>query len=113
MVRLKATNAIQLQSVGWVSAIPAGELVPGDVTIWNFGHKSKVLEITPKPGRKTLMAKLEVAGALPWERKFLATRLVGVDRETYLRHRPDDTDNKVRYDLGALARKIFPKETPC
>jgi len=38
-------NFVQIQSVGRVVGKPAGELKPGDVTIWNFGYQHTVQRI--------------------------------------------------------------------
>lgn len=41
----RVTGTIKLQAIGETSAIPAGDLKPGDVTIWNFGGQNTVVRI--------------------------------------------------------------------
>lgn len=36
---------IQLHYVGWVPAVEASELKPGDTLMWNFGARSEVVKI--------------------------------------------------------------------
>ena len=65
-------ETIHLQRIGKVKAKPAGILMPGDVTIWNFGEKAIVREIL-KETKKTVTVNLD-----GWVRRFNKTRLVGV-----------------------------------
>jgi hypothetical protein len=36
---------VHLQGVGDLPGIPASDLKPGDVLMWNYGYKSKVVEV--------------------------------------------------------------------
>ncbi len=36
---------IRLQAIGWQRAVPAAELKPGDVLLWNFGSRTMVHRI--------------------------------------------------------------------
>lgn len=72
------SNTIQLQSIGHIAAIEAGNLIPGDVTVWNFGAKETIIS----KDRETkafvfLTIKSERSGDL-YERKLKKTRLVGI-----------------------------------
>jgi hypothetical protein len=100
---MKATNAIQLQQIGWVHAVPAGELTVGDTTVWNYGGTA-VVEAIGSASERFVCATLrsEKGSTEPGyvgERRMKKDRLVGVTRETYLRHRPDDTSRKVNYHI--------------
>lgn len=41
-------QTIRLQGIGLVSAVPATEVQPGDVLVWNHGYKSDVIALEPK-----------------------------------------------------------------
>lgn len=45
---------IHLQSIGEKNAIPARELKVGDVAIWNFGGREKIVKITPSKTGKSI-----------------------------------------------------------
>ena len=67
------TNFVQIQSVGRVAGKPAGELKPGDMTIWNFGYKHAVARIV----RET-KAQVIVEFDDGWQKRMAKTRLVAV-----------------------------------
>lgn len=61
-------------------AIPAGELKPGMITIWNFGYREVIKSIEPSKTGKTLKAIIisEETGK-EYMRKMNATRLVAIE----------------------------------
>ena len=67
------TSTVQIQSVGRVAGKPAGELKPGDMTIWNFGYKCAVARIV----RET-KAQVIVEFDDGWQKRMGKTRLVAV-----------------------------------
>ena len=74
---------IHLQSVGDHDAIPAAYLQPGDVTVWNFGMTSKVLEIEPVGNafvRAQLLSDRAGVGERTTFRRLKASRLVAVTK---------------------------------
>ena len=71
-----ANNSIQLQSVGLVPAIPAGQLETGMVTVWNFGATETLLEKI-KETPKTVWFKIRSdASGEEYTRRLSKTRLV-------------------------------------
>ena len=67
------TNTVQIQSVGRVAGKPAGELKPGDRTVWNFGYTHTVVAIV----RETkAQAVIEFDGG--WQKRMGKTRLVAM-----------------------------------
>ena len=70
---------VRIQSVGWVPGKPAGDLVPGDVLIWNFGGTTKVLGMV-KETPKQITWELESEDGTTHLRKFGKSRLVGMAR---------------------------------
>lgn len=75
-----------LQGIGTVNAKPAAELVPGDITVWNFGYTQEVLaveELSPKFVRLILKTSPGLCGPHAvqprvWHRRTAKTFLVGV-----------------------------------
>ena len=67
------TNTVQIQSVGRVSGKPAGELKPGDRTIWNFGYTHTVVAILRETKAQVVV---EFDGG--WQKRMGKTRLVAV-----------------------------------
>ena len=69
-------NTIQLQGIGIVNAKPAGELVIGDITVWNFGGTAIVLgKVKETAAFVTLLLDEGEHGV--FERKLKKSRLVG------------------------------------
>lgn len=69
-------DKIQLQSIGLVNAKPAGELVSGDVTIWNFGSTAIVLEKVKETAAFVTLSLDNGKHGIS-ERRLKKTRLVG------------------------------------
>ena len=61
-------------------AVRAKELMVGDVTIWNYGYREKVIEKEFSKTKKTVTLKIKSleSGSI-FTRKLRATRLVGID----------------------------------
>lgn len=66
---------IQLQSIGRKNAIPAKELKVGDVLIWNFGGREKVVSITPSKTGKSLTVGIKYKSFLDKKEKLSKRRL--------------------------------------
>ena len=72
------TNAVHLQNIGLVNAVPAEQLVVGTRTVWNFGYVATVLAIAPK-GKQSLAVTLRSErGGVEAVRTFRKSRLVAV-----------------------------------
>lgn len=74
------TDSMKLQGIrGWIKAKPAGELKPGDVTMWNYGYTETVLSVTPSKTGKTVTVEIvSDQSGMHHTRKFRADRLVAV-----------------------------------
>lgn len=71
-------RSIHLQGIyGEVPAIPSRELKKGNIIIWNFGYKSKVLDIV-KETKTQIIVLLECEGRKN-ERRLGKNRLVAVE----------------------------------
>lgn len=68
---------VHLQSVGLAPAKAAGDLVPGDVTAWNFGYRSTVSAVR-KVGKVSLDVDLVSEKGETHTRRFRAHRLVAI-----------------------------------
>ncbi|MNN72239.1 hypothetical protein D3C81_1882550 [compost metagenome] len=71
---------VQLQGIGRVSAIPARDLKVGDITVWNFGYTSEVIEVVLSKTGKTIVAKLKSKNDNISDRKLGANRLVAISQ---------------------------------
>jgi hypothetical protein len=71
-------TTIHLQSIGRIKGIEAGKLKSGDVTVWNFGYTSTVIEVV-KETAKTIIFKMrsDDSGNIH-ERRFKKDRVVGI-----------------------------------
>ena len=67
------TNTVQIQSIGKVAGKPAGELLIGDKTVWNFGYTHKVARIVRETKAQVI---IEFEGG--WQKRMAKTRLVAV-----------------------------------
>lgn len=77
------TNTVKLQGIsGQRAGTKTKDLKIGDVIIWNYGYKSKVVEITPSKTGKTItfMLKSFTSGNVS-ARKMGAERLVVVEKQ--------------------------------
>ena len=69
-------NQVQLQGLGWFEGVPAKDLKIGDVLIWNYGHKSKVLSMMPSKTGKTITFEELYEDGKTYPRRMNASRLV-------------------------------------
>lgn len=69
-------QTIQLQSIGRVKAIPAGQLKEGMKMVWNFGYTSIVKEITKETSKSIWVSTIDSKSGKEYNRRFLKTRLV-------------------------------------
>lgn len=81
---------IQLQGVGKHYAIPAKDLKPGMITLWNFGYSSIVKAVELSKTGKTITVTTVVRsndiirnGAKEYQRRFGANRLIAVEKDLY------------------------------
>lgn len=80
---MSTTPTVHLQSIGLVPAKPAGELVPGDRTLWNFGYVETVIEVK-EASTQFIRVKVESAPTrtnpmrFQSERRMKKSRLVGL-----------------------------------
>lgn len=74
------TNAMRLQSIGYVLGTPAGEIKESDILMWNFGSKSEVLEILNETPKTITIKEKQVGGSFIGERKMTKSRLVCILR---------------------------------
>jgi hypothetical protein len=74
-------NMIRLIGYGWCKAIPARDLKPGMITIWNYGYKAEVINIEFSKTGKTLIATI-IENGKTFERKMKSDRLVAVTKES-------------------------------
>jgi hypothetical protein len=70
---------IRLQGWGLVPAATVESLMPGDVTIWNFGYRETVLEMHPS-GKVSWRVKFRAASGYEGWRTMRGSRLVGIVR---------------------------------
>lgn len=73
-----SNQTIQLQSIGHVPAIPAGQLKIGQVTVWNFGSTETIVSKI-KETAKTIVFQIrdDKSGNLH-QRRLNKTRLVAI-----------------------------------
>lgn len=69
---------IRLQGTGWHDAKPVRELKIGDMIEWNFGYRSKVLELNPTKSGKQINVLLESESGSINNRRMGADRLVAI-----------------------------------
>ena len=70
-------TTIKLQLIGETKGIEAGKLKKGDITVWNFGATSKVVEIL-KETPKTILIKTQSESGKFFERRLKKDRIVGI-----------------------------------
>ena len=72
-------QTIHLQSIGKVPATESINLKVGDITIWNFGYTSEIVEVI-KETAKTRVLKIKSESGEFFERRFKNDRLVGIKK---------------------------------
>ena len=70
-------GTVQIQSVGRCKGKPAGQLQPGDITIWNFGHTCAFIGFV-KETKSQVIAQLRSRDGSIWEKRMGKDRLVAV-----------------------------------
>ena len=70
------TNSIQLQAIGKVNALAAGNVKIGTTLLWNFGSTSKVVAIPRQTNKSIWITEVSEKGNT-YTRRFLKTRLIG------------------------------------
>ena len=68
-------ETIHLQYVGQWQAKAAKDFLIGDFAVWNNGHTSEIISITPK-GRTQLAWQIRTKDGKLWDRVVKADRLV-------------------------------------
>ena len=68
---------VKLQSYGRTPAVRAEKITAGDVIIYNYGYKGKVLSIKPK-GKASLLVETEDKSGKTYERTYRKTSLIPV-----------------------------------
>jgi hypothetical protein len=71
-------TTIQLQQIGLQKGIKAGDLKIGDVTLWNFGFTSTVLDIVKETAKTVVLKCVSDDTGYIYERRFNKTRIVGI-----------------------------------
>jgi hypothetical protein len=72
-----ATATVQIQSFGRCSGKPAGELQPGDRTIWNFGYTAHFVRFVKETKAQVVAEFIDPNGSL-WQKRMGKDRLVAV-----------------------------------
>jgi hypothetical protein len=72
------TATVQIQSVGRCNGKPAGQLQPGDTTIWNFGYTYTFVEFTKETKSQVIAKLLSNKDGSIWEKRMGKDRLVAV-----------------------------------
>ena len=71
---------MHLQGIGDYPAIPAGDLVVGDVLTWNYGYRYEITSITPCGKQSVKVTEKSLADGTEYTRTMRRTRLVVADR---------------------------------
>ena len=69
-------QTIHLQGIGPVQAIPAADIKPGDVLMWNYGYKSTVVAILSETAKSIVIQTKSDAGI--FQRRLMKSRLVAL-----------------------------------
>lgn len=71
---------MHLQGIGDYPAIPAGELIVGDIITWNYGHRYEITTITPCGNLSIKVTERALKDGQEYTRTMRKTRLVVADR---------------------------------
>ena len=71
-------SKIWLQGIGLYNAIKAESVKPGNILVWNFGYKSKVLNIVRSSTGKTVTITTE-SNSKQYKRRFNSDRLLAIE----------------------------------
>ncbi len=69
-------QTIHLQGIGPVQSISAGQIKPGDVLMWHYGHKSTVLAILSETPKSILIQTRTESGT--FQRRLMKSSLVAL-----------------------------------
>jgi len=76
-IKNERSGHVWLQFHGWQKGKPAGEIKPGDILMWNYGHTSEVLSIV-KETAKTITITNKCDSGYISDVRFNKTRLVAI-----------------------------------
>lgn len=74
------TDTVKLQGIGAFRAIPAGQLKPGDITLWNRGYRRTVHSIRAKGASVWIVwqdTNKDGTTHIYPEHRYRASRLIG------------------------------------
>lgn len=75
----KRENQVQLQGVGWKSALQACNVSVGQHIIWNFGSTSLITAITPTKSGKSYNITTKSETGYVSTNRYAATRLLAIE----------------------------------
>lgn len=76
----ETAETIHLQGIGKVPAMSVENLKVGDVIIWNYGNKSRIISISPTEAKKMMNIELQsLQDGVLRNRRMLASTLVGIE----------------------------------
>ena len=81
---------VQLQSYGRTPAVKAEKLTLGDVIIYNYGYKGKILSIKPK-GKASLVVETKTPDGKIYDRTYRKTSLIPV-KQSWQRFKAESED---------------------
>lgn len=103
------SNTIKLQGIrGQQAAIKVKDLKVGGILVWNFGYKSKVVEMIPSKTGKTFIIKCKsLQDGIIRDRKMGADRLVVVEQTEETkeeRKKPEKPIDKIQEAIDGRKR---------
>ena len=72
------TNTVTLIGYGLAPAVQAQDLQIGQITVWNYGFKYEVVELTPKAKTQIIAKIVNVDTGIEYTKTMSRTRLVAV-----------------------------------
>jgi hypothetical protein len=81
-----------LQGIGAVHAMPADDLRPGDVTVWNYGYTATVEAIVRRTAAQVVVRMIADDTGNAHERRMGRARLVGVTAATFAKSKQNPHD---------------------
>jgi hypothetical protein len=91
---------VQLQSYGRTPAVKAEKLTLGDVIIYNYGYKGKILSIKPK-GKASLVVETKTPDGKIYDRTYRKTSLIPV-KQSWQRFKAEVNPCAECYGTGGL-----------
>lgn len=77
---------VHLQGIGPQYAIPAGDLRPGDITVWNYGYTATVEGIVRETAKQVIVRIMSNGTGDFYDRRLKKTRLIAVTAPTAKKH---------------------------